>query len=124
MKIFLDTSLLSDPKLAEISAEIGRRRLEGDEFYVSVITHFELTWGYLIAGRSSEKYEAFLNMTRIDVVALSKTDAEEAASARPDKRDVLDSLVAASAKRLDAIVWTVDRDFLKYLTKSKVRIFR
>lgn len=123
MKIFLDTSLLSDTRLSALSSEIADRRTSGDAFYVSVITHFQLMWGYFTANRSPEKYENLLAKLRVDVAPLTKLDAEEAAKLKPSKGDLLDALISASARRNDATVWATDKDFLKFLPKSKVRIF-
>lgn len=92
-------------------------------FYVSVITHFQLMWGYFTANRSPEKYENLLAKLRVDVAPLTKLDAEEAAKLKPSKGDLLDALISASARRNDATVWATDKDFLKFLPKSKVRIF-
>jgi len=80
-------------------------------------------WGYAIAGRSSTKYETFLRKTNMEIVPLSKSDAEEAASFKPTRTDLLDALIAASARRHNAVVWTNDRDFLKFLQKDSVRLF-
>ena len=40
------------------------------------------------------------------------------------KPDLLDALISASVRRYDASVWTLDKDFLKFLPKARVRLFR
>jgi len=80
-------------------------------------------WGYLTAGIPPDRYAAFLNKIQIEVIPLTKTDAENAANLKPSKTDLLDALIAASAKRYNATVWTRDKDFLKFLPQNKVRIF-
>ncbi len=122
MRIFLDTSLLNDARLSRIAKEIAEQNLLGDEFYLSAITHFQLMWSYSIARKSSEKYGAFLRSVRVEIAPLTKVDAEVAAQMKPSKTDLLDSLIAACVKRYDATVWTADRDFLKFLSKDKVRL--
>lgn len=122
MRIFLDTSLLSDARLSGVAKKIAEQNLLGDEFYLSVITHFQLMWGYSIARRSPEKYGAFLRRARVEIAPLTKADAEEAAQMKPSKADLLDALIAACVKRYDAAVWTADRDFIKFLSKEKVRL--
>jgi predicted nucleic acid-binding protein len=124
LRIFLDTSLLSDISLLHISDEIIRRISEGDTFHESVISHFQILWGYSIAGRPTARYVTFLQKTGIEVVPLTKSDAEEAASHKPDRSDILDALIAAAIRRFDATVWTKDRDFHKFLPKDKVRIIK
>jgi predicted nucleic acid-binding protein len=54
---------------------------------------------------------------------MTKTDAEMAAGFRPKRADILDAMIAASAKRYDASVWTNDKDFLKFLPENRVRVF-
>ncbi len=80
-------------------------------------------WGYSIAGRSPEKYTAFLRRASVQIAPLTKTDAEEAAQLRPSRADLLDALIAACVKRYDAEVWTADKDFFKFLSKDRVRLF-
>ncbi len=122
MKVFLDTSLLSDLTLPEISERIVAERLAGTEFLLSVMTHFQVLWGYSSAGLSPAKYERFLDAAEIEMSALTRADVEEAARMKPMKSDLLDALIAASVKRYDATIWTGDRDFLKFLPKSRVKI--
>ena|SRR2546427_11124733 len=122
MRIFLDTSVLSDRKLAEVGDELAKRRLAGDEFYLSVITHFQILWGYLSARLSPARYEMLLEVAEMRISPLTKLDAEEAASMKPNRNDLLDALIAASVRRSDASIWTSDRGFLMFLPKSKVRL--
>ena len=72
MKVLLDTSVLSDKLLPEISEHLTDRVIEGDTFYISVITHFEILWG--------------LNDLNIQVVPLLKSDVEMATGIKPQKR--------------------------------------
>jgi predicted nucleic acid-binding protein len=124
LRIFLDTSLLSEAGILSgpIKDQIVQGFVKGDQFYLSVITHFQVMWGYSMAGRTPEKYEEFLKTLRIEVLPLTKLDAEEAAAKKPSKKDILDALIASSVKKYDAAIWTLDRDFLKFLHKSRVRI--
>jgi predicted nucleic acid-binding protein len=41
---------------------------------------------------------------------------------KPDRTDIADALIAATAKRYDASVWTLDKGFLKFLPKTRVRV--
>ena len=123
MRIFLDTSLLSDRSLLNLRDEIVRHLARDDTFHESVITHFQIIWGYAIAGRSPVRYENFLRKTGMEIVPLTKSDADDAANFKPIRADLLDALIAASARRHKAIIWTADKDFLKFLPKSGVRIF-
>lgn len=123
MRIFLETSLLCDADLPEVSERVLDRYIKGDQFFISSISHFQLEWGYYIAHRSSEKYSQFLRDLSIEIIPLTKLDAEDSASMRPNEKDILDALIAASVKRLGALLWTEDRDFLKFLPKSKVELF-
>jgi predicted nucleic acid-binding protein len=114
--------VLSDRKLLKVADQIVRQRLAGDEFYLSVITHFQLLWGYFSAGLSADKYERLLEVAEITISPLTKLDAEEAARMKPNKNDLLDALIAASVKRYDANIWTSDADFLKFLPKANVKL--
>jgi predicted nucleic acid-binding protein len=122
MRVFLDTSVLSDLKLSEVGSEIVKRRQAGDEFYLSVITHFQVMWGYSSAGLSSEKYERLLEVAEIEISTLTRTDVEVAAEMKPKKSDLLDALIAASVERYDASIWTGDRDFLRLLPRNRVKL--
>ena len=122
MRIFLDTSILSDARLPAVSDEIVKHRLAGDEFYLSVITHFQVLWGYLAAGLSTDRYERLLEVAEIGIAPLTRLDVETAAGLKPSKRDMLDALIAATAKRYDAHVWTSDRDFLKFLPRTQTKL--
>jgi len=124
LKIFLETSLLSDIKLSKLSEEIVERRSSLDEFCVSALTHFQILWGYALAHRSSEKYFEFIKRIGIEVVPLTKLDSEEASRMKPSKKDLLDALIAATAKRYEATIWTKDSDFLKFLPKDNVRLLK
>ncbi|MDA4123146.1 MAG: PIN domain-containing protein [Thaumarchaeota archaeon] len=124
MKVFLDTSLLSDAGLAGFAKEIAEGVETGSTFYLSAITHFQLQWGYSMAGMSKAKYETFLSATKVEVAPLTKTDSEQAASMKPVEADIPDALIAATAKRYDATIWTYDKDFLKFLPKARVRLLR
>ena len=104
--------------------EIVERYSKGDQFFVSSITHFQIMWGYATAKRSSSEYEEFLRSTRIEIVPLTKTDAEKAADLRPVSAHILDALIASSVKKHDGTIWTLDKDFLKFLPRSSVRILR
>ena len=124
MKIFLDTSLLSESGLSEFGEQIVEQVVGGSSFYVSSITHFQLLWRYSLAGMKPARYEAFLDQTGTEVVPLTKFDATQAAGLKPSKTDLLDALISASVKRYDASVWTLDKDFMKFLPKARVRLFR
>jgi predicted nucleic acid-binding protein len=94
--------------------------LSGDVFSVSVLTHFEILWGYSRAELSTASYETFLSKLDIDVTPLTQEDAVLAASKKPGKEKLVDALVAATVSRYDASIWTKDVDFLKFLPKEKV----
>jgi predicted nucleic acid-binding protein len=123
MRIFLDTSLLSDAELSRVSELVLDRYIKGDQFFISSISHFQIEWGYSTANRSSEKYKRFLRAFSVEIVPLTKLDAEEAAKMKPSEGDILDALIASGIKRHDGILWAQDRDFLKFLPRSKVQIF-
>ncbi len=123
MRIFLDTSVLGDSSLHKIGKQLFDHYLKGDGFYVSSITHFQLMWVYAISGRSPEKYEDFVKQTRVEIAPLTKTDAEVAARMKPSRADLLDALISSCVKRYDGYIWTGDRDFLKFLPKTRVEIF-
>lgn len=122
MKVFLDTSILSDEKRESTRAEMLRASGTGLQLYVSAISHFQILWGYVAAKMSSANYDRFLEIAGVEVAPLIKADAEEAAKLKPNKTDLLDALIASSAKRYGAAVWTGDKDFLKFLPKSRVRV--
>jgi len=91
---------------------------------MSTVTHFQILWGYALANKSSEKYDEFIKMIGIDVVPLTKLDSEEASRMKPSKKDIVDALIAAIVKRYEAILWTKDSDFLKFLPKDNVRLVK
>jgi predicted nucleic acid-binding protein len=122
MRVFLDTSALSDLRLSEVGSEIVKQRIAGDEFYLSVITHFQIMWGYRSAGLSFEKYERLLEVGEIEISPLTRMDVETAAEMKPKKSDLLDALIAASVQRHEANIWTKDRDFLNLLPRTRVRL--
>jgi len=124
LKIFLDTSVLSDDRLSTLTEEIVKHYAKGDQFYVSSITHFQIMWGYSLANRTSEEYEELLRSTRIEIAPVTKIDAENAAKMKPVTAHVLDALIASTVKKYGGIVWTLDKDFLGFLPKSNVRILR
>lgn len=123
MKVFLETSLLSDVKLRELSEEIVQGR-SSFEFCISVLTHFQILWGYTLANRSSEKYDGFIKRIGIEVIPLTKLDSEEASRMKPSKKDLVDALIAATVKRYEAVLWTKDSDFLKFLPRNDIRFIK
>jgi predicted nucleic acid-binding protein len=122
LKVFLDTSILSDSGLAEFGDRITEEVVEGNSFFVSSITHFQLLWGYSLAGMSAAGYEDFLEQTGTEVAPVTRQDSEHAATLKPNSSDLLDALIAASVGRYDASIWTFDRDFLKFLPKARVHL--
>ena len=122
MKVFLDTSVLSDENREGTRAELLKASAAGSELYISSISHFQILRGYILAKMSAANYHEFLEMAGVGIAPIIKADAEEAAKMKPSKTDLLDALIASSAKRYGATVWTGDKDFLKFLPKSKVRV--
>lgn len=122
MKVFLDTSILSDEKRESTRAEMLKESKTGLHLYISVVCHFQILWGYMVAKMSPANYHRFLEAAGVEIAPLIAADAEEAAKMKPSRADLLDSLIASSAKRYGAAVWTSDRDFLKFLPKEKVRV--
>jgi len=123
MKVFLDTSVLSDERRQRTGEELLKQYSAGGQLYISVITHFKILWGYLAASMPSENYDEFLQSAGLQIAPLIRADAEEAATMKPTSADLLDALIASCAKRYGATVWTSEKDFLKFLPKSRVRIF-
>ncbi|MFI5420512.1 MAG: type II toxin-antitoxin system VapC family toxin, partial [Nitrososphaerales archaeon] len=99
------------------------RYVKGDQFFISSISHFQIVWGYSAADESASRYREFLKGFRIEVTPMTKSDAEVAAEMKPSESDILDALIASCVRRYDASLWTGDRDFFKFLPKSKVQIF-
>jgi predicted nucleic acid-binding protein len=124
MRIFLDTSILSDTDLYGLTSKVLERFVKGDQFCISSISHFEIERGYTLAHRAPDKYHDFLNGFHIEVAPLTKSDAEEAAKTRSADSQILDALIAACVKRYAATLWTADKDYSKFLTKSNLRLFR
>jgi predicted nucleic acid-binding protein len=79
-------------------------------------------WGYSRAGLSPRTYEKLLEVAEVKISPLTVLNTEEAAKMKPKSGDLLDALTAASVKRLDATVWTSDRDFLRFLPEANVKI--
>jgi predicted nucleic acid-binding protein len=123
VRVFLDTSVLSEANLSRLSELVLQRYMKGDQFFLSSITHFQIVWGYSAAKKSASRYREFLKGFRIDVTPVTKSDAEDAADVKPSESDILDALIASSVKRYGASLWTGDRDFFKFLPKSKVQFF-
>lgn len=94
----------------------------GDEFLLSVLTHFEILWGYRKARLSTAMYESFLSRLEIEVAALLQEDAVTAANRNLGRQNLVDALIAATVSRYDASIWTKDADFLRFLPKEKVVI--
>lgn len=122
MRIFLDTSVLSHRSLSKLTSMLVDRVLSGDSFLVSVLTHFEILWGYRKAGLLATRYEAFLTKLGIDIAPFLQEDAVLAANWKPNKEKLVDALIAATASRYEATVWTKDSDFLQFLPKERVTI--
>lgn len=120
LKVILDTSVLSDPGLNSMTQELERN--PEFEFSISVITHFEILWGYALACRDPTKYEKFLDTTKVDILPLSRTDAELSAKWCPTPDAIRDAFIAATVKRYNAILWTRDSDFLGFPIKDQVKL--
>jgi len=72
---------------------------------------------------SEALYERFPKGISAVVIPLTRLDAGFASEFKPSNADLLDALVAGSVKRYNASIWTRDSDFLKFLPKTKVRLF-
>jgi predicted nucleic acid-binding protein len=79
VKIFLDTSVLSEANLSKLSELVLNRYVKGDQFFISSISHFQIVWGYSAADESASRYREFLKGFRIEVTPMTKSDAEVAA---------------------------------------------
>jgi len=121
-RIFLDTSVLSDKSLTKLAQTLAEQASLGDEFLISVLTHFELLWGYRMANLGSAHYDDFLKRLHIEIASLLEEDAQLAADKKPGKGKLVDALVAATVTRYDSIIWTKDHDFDQFLPKEKVII--
>jgi len=121
-RVFLDTSVLSDKSLNELAKNLAERVSLGDEFLISVLTHFEVLWGYRMANLSSSHYDDFLKKLHVEVASLAEEDAQLAAGKKPGKGKLVDALMAATVTRYDAIVWTKDHDFDQFLPEGRVTI--
>jgi len=122
LQIFLDTSVLSHDSLSQLSTELVDRVTLGDEFLLSVLTHFEILWGYKKAGLATARYESLLSRLDIEVAALLQEDAITAANKNSHRENLVDALIAATVSRYDALIWSKDADFLRFLPKEKVVI--
>ena len=122
VRIFLDTSILSHKSLGELANRLAEHVSNGDELFISVLRHFEIIWGYMTANLAPSNYREFLEKLGVSVVALLEEDAIFAAEKKPEKRKLVDALIAATVNRYDAFVWTKDRDFKHFLPKEKIRI--
>lgn len=89
---------------------------------MSVLTHFQILWGYRTAGLVAARYEAFLNKFGIGVAPLVGEDARLAAQKKPSRKNLIDALISATVIRYGAVVWTRDTDFLRFLPKESVRV--
>ncbi len=87
---------------------------------MSVLTHFQILWGYKIAGLISTKYESFLTKLGVDVAPLVEEDAAMAAKKKPSREHLVDALIAATVSRYEGVVWTKDTDFLQFLPRENV----
>lgn len=122
MRIFLDTSVLSHKSLGELAVTIAERVSGGDEFLVSVLTHFELLWGYRKANLSSRRYDEFLKTLGIGIVPLLEEDALFASDKKPGRTKLLNALVAATVARYEAVLWTRDHDFAQFLPEENITL--
>ena len=78
MRIFLETSVLSDADLSKFSELVLQRYVKGYRFFICSVSHFQIEWGYSMSNISPQKYKEFLNGFGIDVAPLTKLDSEEA----------------------------------------------
>ena len=122
MKIFLDTSVLSDTSFAGLADTLAEQSLAGDTFLVSALTHFQILWGYSTAKLSPLRYETFLEKFGVEVAPLVEEDATLAARKRPSRTNTIDALIAATVSRYQAIIWTKDSDFLNFLPRNLVKM--
>ena len=121
-RVFLDTSVLNDKCLSELAKDLAEQVFLGDEFLISVLTDFEVLWGYRMANLDSSNYDDFLEKLHVEVASLVEEDAQLAAGKRPGKGKLVDALIAATVTRYDAIIWTKDHDFEQFLPEDKVTI--
>lgn len=121
-RIFLDTSILSNRSLNELATKLSERVSSGDQLLISVLTHFEVLWGYRTAKLSSSNYDNFLDKLHVEVAPLLDEDAVLAAVKKPKKGMLVDALIAATVTRYDAILWTKDRDFGQFLPDEKITL--
>ena len=119
-RVFLDTSVLSQKSLNELAKKLSECVSSGDQFLISVLTHFEVLWGYRTANLGSSHYEEFLDKLHVEVASLLHEDAMLAASKKPTKGKLVDALIAATVARYNANVWTRDRDFAQFLPEEKI----
>lgn len=121
-RIFLDTSVLSHESLNELADKLPEKASEGEELLVSVLTHFEVLWGYRTSKLDTSSYTDFLEKLHINVAPLLEEDASWAAAKKPGKGKLVDALIAATVSRYEAVIWSKDPDFVQFLPQPKVTI--
>jgi predicted nucleic acid-binding protein len=89
---------------------------------VSVLTHFQVLWGYGKAGLAATRYRDFLAKLSVNVAPLVEEDAAVGAQRKPTRENVVDALISATVSRYGATIWTKDKDFLRYMPKEKVKV--
>jgi hypothetical protein len=85
MRIFLETSVPNNSDLSKVSELVLQRHVKGDQIFHLSFSHFQIYWGYSIAGRSPQKYKEFLNAFGVELAPPTKRDAQEAAGMRPER---------------------------------------
>ena len=108
--------------MSELAPKLAESVLSGDEFFVSVLTHFQVLWGDRMAGIGATKYESFVSKLGIGIAPLTEEDAALASRMKPARNDLVGSLICATVARYDATMWTRDKDFLRYLPKEIVKM--
>ncbi len=120
--VFVDTNVLirvlnKEENYRDTIKSLAAIKVNGSNFKMSCITHFEILWGFSLYGGDVKKYENIIKKFEFEIVPLTKGDVELASKYCRSRNRVRDYFIGATVKNRGGILLTYNVSDFKWVDK-------
>lgn len=118
--VFVDTNVLvrvlnKEENYRDTIKSLATIKVNGFNFKMSCIVHFEILWGFSLYGGNVEKYENIIKKFEFQIIPLTKEDVELASKHCRKKNKVRDCLIGATVKNRGGVLLTYNVSDFKWV---------
>ncbi len=120
--VFVDTNVLvrvlnKEENYRDTIKSLAAIKVNGFNFKMSCIVHFEILWGFSLYGGDVKKYENIIKKFEFELTPLTKEDVELASKYCKNKSQVRDCFIGATTKNREGILLTYNVSDFKWVDK-------